>query len=156
MTKHDWIIFGLGCRNRTDLFTIFHLKRFFDIASNNTLKILHSRLHCGIIISQFIPIFIAGDIEPPNISKCIHSFTVSTKLTSNQKHVSVYWPEPTAMDNSGMPLFRNRTHTPGDFLPVGVSTVSYTFTDLAKNKAVCSFNITVVAGKITQLYFHLI
>ena len=113
-----------------------------QVALWNTDSTIHTNIYCQVILNH------------QRYLNAFQSFTVSTKLTSKQKHISVYWPEPTAEDDSGMPPSRNRTHIPGAFLPVGVSTITYTFTDIAKNKAVCSFNITVVAGKITQLYFH--
>ena len=53
------------------------------------------------------------------------------------------WTEPTATDNSGTTPTVTQSHRPGDSFPVGTTTVTYTFTDMAGNQAQCSFTVTV-------------
>ena len=63
--------------------------------------------------------------------------TISFGMTS----MSVTWIEPTATDNSGITPTITQSHQPGNSLPVGTTHVTYTFTDMAENQAMCSFNI---------------
>ena len=53
------------------------------------------------------------------------------------------WVEPTATDNSGVPPTVTQTHRPGDSFPVGMTQVTYTFTDMAGNEAICVFSVTI-------------
>ncbi len=54
----------------------------------------------------------------------------------------VFWTEPTAVDNSEMTPTVTQSHQPGDNFPVGITQVTYTFTDVAGNDATCAFTIT--------------
>lgn len=54
------------------------------------------------------------------------------------------WIEPTATDNCDIPLtYFSRSHAPGDSFPVGTTTVSYIFKDLAGNTKDVSFDVVV-------------
>ena len=55
----------------------------------------------------------------------------------------VTWTEPTASDDSGMTPTVTQSHQPGDSFPVGTTRVTYTFTDMAGNQAMCSFTVTI-------------
>ena len=57
--------------------------------------------------------------------------------------MSVTWTEPTATDNSGMTPTVTQSHQPGVSFPVGITQVTYTFTDMAENEAMCSFSVTL-------------
>ena len=63
----------------------------------------------------------------------------------------VTWIEPTATDNSGMTPTVTQSHQPGDSFPPGVTEVTYAFSDLAGNEAVCVFAIT---GNSSSLCGH--
>ena len=63
--------------------------------------------------------------------------------------MTVTWTEPTATDNSGMTPTVTQTHQPGDSFNVGTTTVTYTFTDMAGNQALCSFTVTVTTDTDT-------
>jgi hypothetical protein len=54
----------------------------------------------------------------------------------------VTWTEPVASDNC--PGFNvSQTHAPGDFFPVGCTTVTYTVTDASGNIATCEFEVCI-------------
>ena len=61
---------------------------------------------------------------------------------------NVIWTEPTATDNSGSVTLTARSHFPGQFFPVGSTTVTYTFSDGSGNIASTSFNV-IVQGKFS-------
>ncbi|XP_038066521.1 uncharacterized protein LOC119736577 [Patiria miniata] len=82
------------------------------------------------------------DTIPPTVSGCTAAATTVTAGVS-QTSAQVFWNEPTATDNSGQQVSLTRTHRPGDTFSLGQTTVTYTFTDNAGNRAICSFSITV-------------
>ena len=60
----------------------------------------------------------------------------------------IEWTEPTATDISGTVILDSQSHTSGSAFPVGVTTVTYIFTDGSNNDAdPCVFTITIVEGK---------
>ncbi len=81
------------------------------------------------------------DVEDPLIGGCPADMTVSSDANSCGNNVS--WTQPIASDNcSGVAL--TATHVPGDFFPIGTTTVMYTATDSSGNTATCGFDVTVV------------
>lgn len=62
----------------------------------------------------------------------------------------VSFNEPSASDVSGVAQVM-RSHTPGSIFPVGITMVTYTFTDASGNSDVCSFIINVVTGMLKSL-----
>ena len=62
----------------------------------------------------------------------------------------VTWEEPTSNDNSGVSSMTSRTHAPGTFFLVDVTTVTYVFSDESGNTAECSFTVNIVEGKKAQ------
>jgi hypothetical protein len=59
--------------------------------------------------------------------------------------VDVSWTAPTASDNCSSVLLTS-THAPGDYFPVGTTTVTYTATDACGNMSVCNFDVIVGAA----------
>ncbi|XP_041472918.1 hyalin isoform X10 [Lytechinus variegatus] len=58
--------------------------------------------------------------------------------------VEVFYQVPSATDISGTEEIISNSNNPGDFFPVGVTTVSYLFADASGNVApVCTFTVTV-------------
>ncbi|XP_071842396.1 uncharacterized protein [Apostichopus japonicus] len=81
------------------------------------------------------------DNEPPVISGCPGDITETTSSNS----ASVTWVDPRAVDNSGITLLDSRSHFPGQVFATGTTTtVSYIFMDPSGNRAVCSFDVTVI------------
>jgi len=81
-----------------------------------------------------------NDTEDPVISGCPSDITVD-----NDPGICgavVTWTEPTASDNCGIESFTS-DYEPGDYFPVGTTTVTYTATDIHGNTATCSFDVTV-------------
>jgi hypothetical protein len=83
----------------------------------------------------------------PVIAGCPGNVSVNTGLGRTTCNQVATWTEPTATDNctAAASLIRTRSHAPGATFPVGTTTVTYTFTDLAGNVSLtCSFTVTVV------------
>ena len=75
---------------------------------------------------------------PNNITE----YTGNGRLTCNQ---TATWTAPTAVDNCvGTVNYASQSHAPGSTFPVGVTTVTYTFTDNANNTSTTSFTVTVI------------
>lgn len=85
------------------------------------------------------------DTQPPAIHNCPSNITI--RLSGNQCTAVANWTVPTATDNEnilGSTVARlEGTHQPGDVFPTGTTVVRYTATDLFKNAATCTFNVTV-------------
>ncbi|XP_022082334.1 uncharacterized protein LOC110974776 isoform X2 [Acanthaster planci] len=88
------------------------------------------------------------DNTPPVISNCPSNRAVTAAVGATSAAVS--WVEPTATDNSGATVNRVSTASPGDTFNLGSTTVTYTFTDISGNDAVCSFVVTVNPGTVTD------
>ena len=80
------------------------------------------------------------DSFPPVVIGCPRSNSYTTPFGTFSQVAT--WIEPTATDDSGIMPTRRQSHAPGDRFPVGETTVSYIFLDLAGNEARCSFTIT--------------
>ena len=85
------------------------------------------------------------DTVPPVIRDCPVS-TLTVNVPTGVPSRPVTWTEPTATDNSGETPTVTQSHQPGDIFPVGTTDVSYTFSDMSGNDAICSFS--VVVGKL--------
>ncbi|XP_033626660.1 uncharacterized protein LOC117289582 isoform X27 [Asterias rubens] len=82
-----------------------------------------------------------GDTTPPVISGCPSS--ASAVAPQGSTTATVTWNEPTATDNSGGNVLRTSTHFPGQSYQVGMTMITYTFTDPSGNQAFCNFVVTV-------------
>ena len=81
-----------------------------------------------------------SDIENPVLSACPANISVPTGLTNCS--ATVPWVVPTASDNCpGVMVSGSRN--PGTVFNSGITTVSYTATDLAGNTSTCNFTVTV-------------
>ena len=81
------------------------------------------------------------DAEGPQLAGVSPDLVVSTDL--GQCGASVTWLDPMVTDNcSTVTLVINAV--PGDFFPVGVSTVTYSATDVVGNNTFDSFTVTVI------------
>ena len=56
---------------------------------------------------------------------------------------TVFWPDPIANDDCDTSVMLTSDFEPGDFFPVGGTTVTYTATDNSGNTSTCEFIITV-------------
>ena len=88
----------------------------------------------------FYCISILTDNEPPVISST-SSQNVYTDTGSSM--AVVWWPLPTASDNSGEGVTLTSDYSPGDSFPIGNTTVTYTATDAYGNVAISSFEVEV-------------
>ncbi|XP_072013682.1 uncharacterized protein [Amphiura filiformis] len=111
--------------------------RFTDGAGNSAVCVF------DVIVSR------AGDNIPPVISGCPTS-DVRVLAPTGSNFAMASWTEPTATDNSGVPPTRTRSHTPGSFFAVGVTTVTYTFTDGSGNSDICTFEVIVSADDVDR------
>jgi|GEM_PF-3027024 len=81
-----------------------------------------------------------SETEAPVIANCPVDISVPNQAGSCGATVS--FTPPTQTDNCGANL--TSSHLPGDFFPVGDTTVTYTATDTSGNTAVCNFVVTVL------------
>jgi hypothetical protein len=77
------------------------------------------------------------DVKPPVISGCPSNITVTS---SNPTSVS--WNVPTATDECGTPSVSSNFNQ-SSILPIGITKIIYTATDLKGNKVTCSFDVTI-------------
>jgi HYR domain len=87
------------------------------------------------------------DVTPPVIAGCPQNITVFTGLGRTTCDQTATWTPPTATDAcihccTTQPITGN--YAPGATFPVGVTTVTYTATDVSGNTSTCSFTVTVV------------
>ena len=77
--------------------------------------------------------------EGPTLT-CPADITVSND--TGECGAAVNWAPPIPIDNCGA-IITNNTHNPGDFFPVGTTTVSYTAIDDDGFEVTCTFDVTV-------------
>lgn len=82
------------------------------------------------------------DNQPPIIVNCPNNFILNN--TAGQCDAVATWTTPGVTDNCGASVVQSSGLPSGSTFPVGVSTVTYTATDLAGNTSTCSFTITVI------------
>jgi len=80
------------------------------------------------------------DKEFPVISGCPANIPLNNDLL--QCGAVASWTPPTVTENCTLAQF-DANYAPGDFFPVGTTTVTYTAKDAAGNTATCSFNVIV-------------
>jgi hypothetical protein len=79
-----------------------------------------------------------GDVTAPAVSGCPANISLLTTGTS----ATATWTAPTATDNCA-PVTVNATHASGSVFGLGVTTVTYQFSDKKGNKSTCKFTVTV-------------
>ncbi|AYB35054.1 HYR domain-containing protein [Chryseolinea soli] len=77
----------------------------------------------------------------PTFTSCPSNIVASASATSCDATVS--WVALTAGDNCTATPAVTSNFNPGDVFPIGVTTVTYTATDVAGNTTTCSFSVTV-------------
>ena len=82
------------------------------------------------------------DVTDPVIHDCPSNIVVNADAGGCT--AQVWWTEPTATDNCTVASFTS-THSPGEVLPQGLTTVTYTAVDQCGNDTTCSFCVTVSA-----------
>jgi HYR domain/Domain of unknown function DUF11 len=81
-----------------------------------------------------------NDTIKPVFSNCLRNFFAPATAANNGAFV--LWTPPSVSDNCSTPTVSSNKN-PGAFLPIGLTTVTYTAVDAAENTATCVFNITV-------------
>jgi len=92
----------------------------------------------GNAVSCIFTVTVVGGEGPTLV--CPADITVSND--AGQCGASVSWSPPIPIDNCGATITSN-SHNPGDFFPVGTTTVSYTATDDDGFEVTCTFDVTV-------------
>jgi hypothetical protein len=85
-----------------------------------------------------------NDADAPVFNNVPADIEVNTD--AGQNFATVSWVEPTATDNDQVVIFTS-SHNPGSQFALGVTTVSYTAIDAARNQSSASFTITVTDGE---------
>ncbi len=85
-----------------------------------------------------------GDSQAPTFVYCPEDMTIDGGPWCDG---IATWSAVTATDNCSLPTITS-THTSGELLDEGVTTVTYTATDDCGNTAQCSFNITVECNNV--------
>lgn len=84
---------------------------------------------------------IVEDITDPQFTSCVPDINVDADTSYCGANVT--WTPPVATDNCpGLTLTSD--YNPGDFFPVGVTTVHYTAEDASGREAHCYFDVTVI------------
>lgn len=83
---------------------------------------------------------IVVDNQDPQIAGCPSNISLGTE-DPNCSAVAT-WTAPTASDNCAIQTFVS-THNSGDTFPLGMTTVTYTATDVNGRTATCNFTVTV-------------
>ena len=91
--------------------------------------------------------FFAEDKLAPVVT---HVDDITKIIGSNVNETTVTWTEPTATDNSGSVFLRFQTYAPGSAFPIGITKVTYIFSDSSENNASTSFNVIVIRRKFTK------
>ncbi|KAJ8021299.1 Hyalin [Holothuria leucospilota] len=87
----------------------------------------------------FVVVVQRGDDTTPPVVNCPADTVDSIDITLSE--MEVVFAEPSATDNSGIVFVQSQSHTPGNFFPPGLSTVTYVFSDTSGNTAECQFNV---------------
>jgi hypothetical protein len=112
-----------------------------DTTKTGTYYIRYKTTDCsGNAAEELIRTVYVVDTQPPIIQDCPGNIVVSNDPGKCGAVVS--WVEPSARDACCLASFTS-THKPGDFFPVGTTTVAYTAVDCHGNKSICSFTVTV-------------
>ncbi len=84
---------------------------------------------------------------------CPDPVSIMISIGTRADLMSVTWVEPTATDNSGIIPTVTQSHHPGDRFPVGITQVTYVFTDAAGNQATCMFTVTIGNFELPCMHF---
>ncbi|XP_072175625.1 uncharacterized protein [Diadema setosum] len=87
-------------------------------------------------------VLLVQDETPPVFDTCPANFTTYTEVGNTSAVVT--WPEPTASDNTGLPVTYTSNYQNGAILPLGFTTVLYVATDTLNNNATCEFAVQVL------------
>ena len=94
----------------------------------------------GITTTCTFDVIVTEDTAP-TISNCPTDIIINVKGENCVRTAT--WTAPTATDNCLVDSFTSN-YNPGDMLPMGTTTVTYTATDRSGNTATCSFDVTVI------------
>ncbi|XP_072167903.1 hyalin-like [Diadema setosum] len=89
-------------------------------------------------------LIVVRDVEPPMFTFCPTGI-YRRVLFSDECNSTVSWQTPTVTDNAGTPTVTT-SHEPGSRFDCRTTTVTYTAVDASKNKATCSFDVTIQDG----------
>lgn len=142
--EYEWVIYANGSSTASPLATFSSPSANWTVPVNFSTTVYQVRLRvrstcCGWSIPVYFTLT-AGDAINPVFVGCPANITASTD--PNLCGAFVPWTPPTATDNCSNPVITS-SHTPNQFLPIGVTAVTYTATDAYGNVATCNFTITV-------------
>lgn len=86
-------------------------------------------------------VYILPEPAAPVIDNCPADIIVNSD--AGVCGANVFWNAVTASSSCGNQVTLTQTHSPGDFFPIGSTSVTYAATDLSGNTSVCQFLVTV-------------
>ncbi|KAJ8031507.1 Hyalin [Holothuria leucospilota] len=99
-------------------------------------------------VCLFVVVVETEDTIPPTVAGCMLGGLKQT-VGIGELGAVVSWAEPTATEISGTTILVSQSHSPGDFFPVGVTEVTYTFSDASGNTAACKFSVEISSVNTT-------
>ena len=102
------------------------------------------------LISVF-SIFVTVYCDPIDIINCPNNIHKLVTVKSPRAGVSVSWEPPLISGEKERPtscqvLHKPPNWNPGNFFGIGVTTVTYSFSDNTENEANCSFTVNITEG----------
>ena len=131
-----WTTAGDGTFNNATLEDPVYTFGSGDIEANLVILTMTVTSTCNVASDDIV----LTDDTPPVISNCPADIVVS--MTGAGCDETVNWTAPTAKDNCNLATFTSM-FKPGDTFPIGITTVTYTATDVSGNSSTCSFTVTV-------------
>ena len=96
----------------------------------------------------------SGDTTRPSIIYCPDDIETAIEEGLETNGTIVTWNQPNATDLSG-PLNLTQSHKPNTTFTVGVTMVTYEFTDTSNNIADCSFLVIVERGTFDCFHYFI-
>jgi len=128
-------------------------QEFWDTINQTTYYLVEYSVRPGMgcanptVYTKTVTVVMPSADEPPFIkTPCPNDITLTVDPGKCNKYVS--WVEPEALPTCRGGVTRTRSHVPGSVFPIGVTTVTYKFSDPNGNTSSCSFLITIKSNAV--------
>ena len=134
-------------------------QEFWDTINQTTYYLVEYSVKPGMgcanptVYTKTVTVVMPSADEPPFIkTPCPNDITLTVDPGKCNKYVS--WVEPEALPTCRGAVTRTRSHVPGSVFPIGVTTVTYKFSDPNGNTSSCSFLITIKSNAVKLKKSH--